>query len=102
MLFNHTIATLPPSVASLVFDIVDDAPEDLCYDLIKRAVISRQSVSQDRPLSAHQPDLDKLSEVADRIHNLHDRPGINAVKTSAFVITTSQQPGIITKHLEKL
>nr|CDS34632.1 hypothetical transcript [Hymenolepis microstoma]CDS34637.1 hypothetical protein HmN_000922400 [Hymenolepis microstoma] len=53
-------------------------------------------------ISIHQDNLDKLAEVADRIHDLHNRPGINAFKTSAPVVTITQQPDVITERLKKL
>nr|CUU00299.1 hypothetical transcript [Hymenolepis microstoma] len=52
--------------------------------------------------SPYQDDLDKLAEVADRIHNFHERPGINGIKTPAPAIITTQQPDVVTPRLEKL
>nr|CDS33383.1 gag pol polyprotein [Hymenolepis microstoma] len=37
MMFRHAIVTLSCNVTSLVFDTIGDAPEDLCYDLIKKS-----------------------------------------------------------------
>nr|CDS26919.1 hypothetical protein HmN_000153900 [Hymenolepis microstoma] len=47
--------------------------------------------------STHQDILDKLAEVANHIHALHDRPGINLVKTSALVVSTPQQLALETR-----
>nr|CDS28242.1 hypothetical protein HmN_000805800 [Hymenolepis microstoma] len=52
--------------------------------------------------SPFQDDLDKLAELADSIHNLHDRPGNNVVKTSASAGKTSQQSDVIAERLKKL
>nr|CDS33832.1 gag pol polyprotein [Hymenolepis microstoma] len=49
-MFRHTIVALPSNVTSVVFDIVDDVPEDICYDLLKRAAISRLSISREKRL----------------------------------------------------
>nr|CDS35269.1 hypothetical protein HmN_001015000 [Hymenolepis microstoma] len=50
MLLLHAISALPSNVISLVFDIVDNASEDICYDIVKRAVSSRLSVSREKHL----------------------------------------------------
>nr|CDS35042.1 gag pol polyprotein [Hymenolepis microstoma] len=42
-------------------------------------------------VNSYQDDLDRLAEVSDRIHNHHDRPSVNAVKTSAAADTVTQR-----------
>nr|CDS32635.1 gag pol polyprotein [Hymenolepis microstoma] len=62
MMFRHVIAALPSNITPLVSDIIGDAQEDTCYDLLKSAVISRLSVSQEKPLH----ELFALVEFGDR------------------------------------
>nr|CDS29784.1 gag pol polyprotein [Hymenolepis microstoma] len=46
--FDHAIAAPPTNVVSLVFDIVDDASEDIRYGILKRTVTRRLSVYQEK------------------------------------------------------
>nr|CUU99659.1 hypothetical transcript [Hymenolepis microstoma] len=39
MMFRHATTALLSNVTSLIFDITGDAPEGICYDLFKRAII---------------------------------------------------------------
>nr|CDS34342.1 gag pol polyprotein [Hymenolepis microstoma] len=40
----------PTNIKPLVFDLVDETPEDIFYNLLKRAVLSRLSASQEKRL----------------------------------------------------
>nr|CDS28490.1 gag pol polyprotein [Hymenolepis microstoma] len=50
----------------------------------------------------YQDDLDKLAEVADRIHSRRERPSVQAVKISTDVDTLSQQVDTLFDQFKKL
>nr|CDS28005.1 gag pol polyprotein [Hymenolepis microstoma] len=49
-MFRHVIVALPLNVAPMVSDIIGDAQEYTCYDLLKCTVISSLSVSREKRL----------------------------------------------------
>nr|CDS25532.1 gag pol polyprotein [Hymenolepis microstoma] len=85
----------------LISDIIDDAPEDICYDLLKRAVINRLSLSRTERIQhflhySSGDDLDRLSEEAALIHNHSDRSGDRLEKLELLV---ADSPRLNRRHL---